>query len=89
MYPGGDRAFVDILLAVQQHGMDIVERACKQVLAEGTVRGEIILNAIARQCDPLPIDTASVPDCLSIKLEPTADCSRYDRLLQEMVHGTP
>jgi len=88
-YQGGDREFVDILLAVQQHGMDIVEQACKKSLAEGTVRGEVILNTIARYCDPLPIDTANIPDSLSITVEPTADCSRYDALRQEVPHGTP
>lgn len=37
VFPKGDREFVDILLAVQQHGMDIVEQACAKVLSEGTV----------------------------------------------------
>ena len=87
--PGGDREFVDILLAIQQYGMDIVEQACRKALSEGTVRGEVILNTIARHCDPLPVDTASVPDSLAITIEPTSDCSRYDALLQEVPHGTP
>jgi transposase len=87
-YQGGDREFVDILLAVQQHGMDIVEQACKKALAEGTVRGEVILNIIGRSCDPLPIEIAQVPDMLSVTIEPTADCSRYDALRQEGDHGT-
>jgi len=88
-YQGGDREFVEILLAVRQHGMDIVEQACGKALSEGTVRGEVILNTIARHCDPLPVDTVSVPDSLSITIEPTADCSRYDALLQEVYHGAP
>ena len=88
-YQGGDREFVEILLAVQQHGVDIVEQACGKALSEGTVRGEVILNTIARHGDPLPVDTVSVPVSLLIALEPTADCSRYDALLQEVYHGTP
>ena len=88
-YPGGDREFVDILRASQRHGMDIVEQACRKALSEGTVRGEIILNLIARSCDPLPVDSAQVPDSLSVTVEPTADCSRYDALRQEVHHGTP
>ena len=88
-YQGGDREFVDILLAVQQHGMDIVEQACGKALAEGAVQGEVILNTIARHGDPLPVDIVYVPDCLSITIEPTADCSRYDLLLREVYHGTP
>lgn len=88
-YRGGDREFVDILLAVQRHGIDIVDQVCRKVLLEGTVRGEVILNRVARHCDPLPVDTARVPDCLSITIEPTADCSRYDELRQEVTHGAP
>jgi transposase len=88
-YQGGDREFVDILLASQRYGMDIVEQACTKALSEGTVRGEIILNLIARSRDPLPVDTAQVPDSLSVAVEPTADCSRYDALRQEVHHGTP
>jgi len=88
-YQGGDREFVDILRASQRHGMDIVEQACRKALSEGTVRGEIILNLIARSCDPLPVDSAQVPDSLSVTVEPTADCSRYDALRQEVHHGTP
>lgn len=80
---------MDILLAVRQHGMDLVEQACRKALTEGTVRGEVILNTVARHCDPLPIDTARVPESLSITVEPTADCSRYDALRQEVQHGTP
>jgi len=88
-HQGGDREFVDILLAVQQHGMDIVEQGCKKALAEGSVRGEVVLNIVARSCDPLPIDSVQVPDALSVTVEPTADCSRYDALRQEVHHGAP
>lgn len=86
-YTGGDREFVDILLAVQRCGINIVEQACKKALAEGTVRGEVILNLIARHLDPQPIDTVRIPESLSISVEPTADCSRYDALRQEVEHG--
>jgi len=86
---GGDREFVDILLAVQRHGVDIVERACKQALSEGSVRGEVVLNIVARSCDPLPIGSVQVPDSLTVTVEPTADCSRYDALRQEVHHGAP
>jgi hypothetical protein len=80
---------VDVLLAVQRHGLDIVDNACKKALAEGTVRGEVILNTIARLLDPQHIDPARVPDSLVITIEPTADCSRYDALREEVKHGTP
>mgnify|MGYP001815031239 FL=1 len=88
-HQGGDREFVDILLAVQHHGMESVEQACRKALSEGTVRGEVILNLIARSRNPLPVDSAQVPDLLSVTVEATADCSRYDALRQEVSNGTP
>jgi transposase len=86
---GGDREFVDILLAVQRYGVELVEKACGQALLEGPVRGEIIINTVARYLDPHPVDTATVPDSLAIAVEPIADCSRYDSLRSEVQHGTP
>lgn len=86
--PGGDREFVDILLAVQRYGMELVDKACAHAVENRIIRGEIILNSVARYLDPLPVDTATVPDSLTINIEPIADCSRYDALRKEVGHGT-
>ncbi len=87
--PGGNKEFVDILCAAQRHGLELAEKACAKALAEGTIRGEIILNIIARDLDPQPIDSATVPISLILTIEPTADCSRYDFLREEVLHGAP
>ncbi len=78
---------MDILLAVQRHGMVLVETACQKALAEGTIRGEIILNSITRQLNPGPVHPADVPDSLVLSIEPIADCSRYDALRKEVTYG--
>jgi transposase len=88
-YQGGDREFVDILLAVKRHGMELVESMCKKALSEGAVRSEIILNMIGRHCDPLPVECAAVPAFFTVTVEPTADCSRYDALRPEVYYGAP
>jgi len=85
---GGDREFVDILLAVQRHGMVLVEQVCRTAIAEGTIRGEIILNSIARRLNPSPVNPADVPESLMVSIEPIADCSRYDSLREEVPYGT-
>ena len=87
--PGGDREFVDILCAARRHGLELAEKACAKALAEGTIRGEIILNIIARGLDPRPVDFATVPVSLILTIEPIADCSRYDSLREEVLHGAP
>ena len=85
--PGGDREFVDILCAAREHGLALAEKICSKAVADGVIRGEIILNMIARDLDPPPIDSAAVPTSLRLTIEPIADCSRYDTLREEVLHG--
>lgn len=87
--PGGDREFVDVLCAARRHGLELAEKACVKAVAEGTIRGEIILNIIARDLNPQPVDSATVPVSLTLTVEPIADCSRYDSLREEVLHGAP
>lgn len=84
---GGDRQFVNILIQAQQHGIEVIDQACKSALKNKTVQGEVIINNIARLLDPSPIDEVTVPASLQISVEPTTDCSRYDCLLNEVCHG--
>jgi transposase len=86
---GGNKEFVDILCAARRHGLELAEKACAKALAEGTIRGEIILNIIARDLDPHPVEPATVPTSLILTIEPIADCSRYDYLRKEVLHGAP
>ena len=85
--PRGDRQMVDILGAVLTDGMDAVEAACVEALAEGTYSASVILNILARHRDPPPALTISTPDALRLDCEPVADCNRYDSLRRQD-HGT-
>lgn len=84
----GDREFVEILNAVKTYGQEIVEYACHQALADGTIHSEVVLNIIARELDPPAIDPVSTPEHLCLQEEPVANCGRYDELLQEVSHAT-
>ena len=85
--PKGDREFVEILNAAKTHGLEITARACQQALTDRTVRGEVVLNIIARELDPPAIDPVSTPEHLCLQEEPVANCSRYDNLRQEVDHA--
>lgn len=85
--PKGDRAFVEILLAMREHGAEVVETACAQALATGACSAAIILNHLHRLLSPPRREPpAEVPDNLRLQLEPLADCSRYDDL-REVPHA--
>jgi len=86
---GGDREFVAILCAARAHGLELVEAVCAKALQDGPIRGEVILNLIARELDPPAVDPIATPETLRLTQEPVADCARYDALLLEVDHAAP
>ena len=82
----GDRQFVRILAAVQEDGLEAVEAACAEALDCGARSADVVLNILARQCQPAPPATIPTPEGLQLRHRPVADCQRYDRL-REAGHG--
>lgn len=76
----GDRQFVTVLGAVLDHGLDAVEAACTEALTAGLASAAVILTVLARQRQPAEPPSITTPDALRLKIEPSADCSRYDTL---------
>lgn len=82
----GDRAFVEVLLAMRQHGPDLVAVACELALEEKAVSAAVILNHVHRLLAPLRPALIGVPAGLTLMTEPQADCARYDSL-REVCHA--
>ena len=76
----GDRQFVTVLGAVLDHGLDAVEAACAEALMAGLASAAVILTVLARQRQPAEPPSITTPDALRLKIEPSADCGRYDSL---------
>ena len=76
----GDRQFVKVLSAVLDHGLDAVEAACAEAIGAGIASGDVILTVLARQQQPVPPPSITTPDALRLKIEPMADCARYDSI---------
>jgi hypothetical protein len=76
----GDRQMVKILAAVLTDGLAAVEAACLQALAEGVHSADVVINILARQRDPSPLEPIPTPASLRLLHAPTADCARYDQL---------
>ena len=75
-----DRQFVKVLGAVLDHGLDAVEAACSEALGAGIASGDVILTVLARQRQPPAPPSITTPDALRLKIEPVADCGRYDSI---------
>ena len=82
----GDRQVVKILGAVLDDGLEAVEAACAEALAGGARGADVVLNILARRRQPAPPAPIPTPADLRLRLEPAADCHRYDRL-KEASHG--
>ena len=74
-----DRAFVSVLAAVPEHGIDAVLEACSAALASGPGSADVVLNVVARRREPPRPATVLPPPALVLNV-PAADCARYDRL---------
>jgi transposase len=75
-----DRQFVKVLAAVLEHGLAAVEAACAEALEAGIASGDVILAVLARRRQPGLPPSITTPDALRLKIEPMADCGRYDSL---------
>ena len=75
-----DRQFIKVLGGVLDHGLDAVEAACAEALSAGIANGDVILTVLARQRQPPPVPSITTPHALRLKIEPVADCGRYDSL---------
>jgi transposase len=76
----GDRQMVDILTTVLSDGLPAIEAACAEALREGVHSADVILNILARRRELASPITIMTPEALRLRLEPDADCARYDRL---------
>jgi transposase len=86
--PGGDREFVDLLCAIKTHGCEAVETAAREAIALGAVSFDVIFNLLSRQAEPPPVSlTEQLPEHLTLRHLPLADCGRYDRLLEGGRHA--
>jgi len=78
--PGGDRQFVEILFAARLHGQEVTDKVCRKALSQGIVQSDVILNWLAREVEPPPVNPVETPPHLHLKNEPLGDCNRYDSL---------
>jgi hypothetical protein len=71
---------VKVLSLVPEHGMTAVEAACAEALAAGIANGDVITAILARQRQPPVPPSVITPEALRLRVDPTADCARYDTL---------
>jgi transposase len=76
----GDQQFVKVLSAVLDHGLSAVESACAEAMEAGIASGDVILTVLARRRQPEKPPSITTPDALRLKIEPAADCGRYDSI---------
>jgi hypothetical protein len=68
------------LHAETHHGLAAVEAACAEALVADIASGDVILTVLARQRQPAAPPSITTPDALRLKIEPAANCGRYDSI---------
>jgi DNA replication protein DnaC len=79
--PQGDKAFVDVLLMAKEAGVEAMETGCELTLETGIINASVVINELRRLLEPPRAKTLTAAESLSLRVEPTADCNRYDSLL--------
>lgn len=79
--PGGDRAFVDLLLLASKTDLETLEVACELALQSGVIQGSVLLNEMRRLSEPVRPKALDGAMDQSLSLEPEADYQRYDHLM--------
>lgn len=80
---GGDKEFVQILLAIMSHGVEHVEVSCSLAINDKTINKDAILNIIHRLREQTSPEKITTPVSLSLTHEPAANCHQYDQLLKD------
>lgn len=85
-HPGGDRVMAQVLSAIPDHGLEAVLGAVSSALESGRPSGEHVLNVLGRIKQAPAAE--SITTALTLKEEPQANVSRYERLqfLDKEVH---
>ena len=78
--PRGDRAFVELLLIARDVGLEPLQVACELALECGVVSGSLVMNELRRLIAPARTPQLSLPEQLQLRVEPLADCQRYEQL---------
>jgi hypothetical protein len=76
----GDVQFVGILAAILDDGLEAVEAACLEALEARLCSRDVVLNILCRRRQPPPPVPIATPPDLTLRVEPVADCARYDGL---------
>ena len=80
MVKGGDRDFVELLMLVQEHGIDVVGMACDMAVEQNTLRLAAIINLINQLVEPVIELLPEAHFYPSLQVAPKADCKRYEVL---------
>jgi hypothetical protein len=70
----------DAVGVARDSAQGVVEAACVEALDAGVASGDVILTVLARQRQPAAPPSVTTPDALRLKIEPAADCGRYDSI---------
>lgn len=85
---GGDRDFVELLLQIQTHGLELVTVACELSLEQRITQLAPIINQINCLAEPSAEPSPNIDTYPKIDVLPEANCRRYEQLLTSSAVST-
>lgn len=83
---GGDREFVQLLLLIQDYGLEPVTVACERAIESKTTQLAVITNLVHRLIEPEHAPPMTIIDAPVVKRPPVANLGRYDQLCHQEVN---
>jgi len=77
----GDRDFVELLLLIQDRGIELVTAACELAVEAKTLQLSAIINLINRLTETESPARLELPKYSQLQTPPEANCRRYNQLL--------
>jgi transposase len=75
------KSFIQILACIVQTSIHDVEQACEKAIAQKAISQEVILHYLFNAEESHLEDIIPLPPKLVLRMNPTADCCRYNQLL--------
>lgn len=78
----GDRAFIDVLMVLEEYPLEEVTAALELAMDKGTPQAGVVRNLLSRLLEETPA-VEPLEQATALKLEPLANPSLYDHLLRQ------
>ncbi len=80
-----NNVFAQLLSTIPQTSLEALDNACQKAITDQAISYEVIVNYLFRSTEHVYEEPISIPQYLTLSVEPIADCSRYNQYLARAI----